>query len=59
MKCHLNLMDANFSQENLFKVIKIFIKKLVDADEFSFISVKDNIEFYSTSENSFSSQPLE
>jgi len=32
MKCHINLMDTNISSENLFNIIKIFLKNLIDAD---------------------------
>ena len=49
MKSHILLMDENLSVQNLFGVIDMFVKNLVDVDHFSFIFIKDGfLEKYSS-----------
>lgn len=53
-------MDEDLSIDNLYSVLRLFVKNLVDADQMSFITHKDNdeVEMFSTVDSVFKQYPL-
>ncbi|CAD8079707.1 unnamed protein product [Paramecium sonneborni] len=50
LRCHILLMDNQFTTQNLYKMLRAFMKNLVDADEVTFII---NNELYTSTTEQF------